>query len=542
MNILIYYQKINLFYVSMWLKIFYNNTIMRFILFLLLFSPLLASAQITDNFSDGDFSHNPLWTGDTTEFTVNTSQQLQLNNTTAGASYLSTASANSFLDNTEWHFYIKQSFSPSSSNYARVYLASDKANLEGPLNGYYLQFGETGNLDAVELYRQTGLTSTSVARGNNSAIALSFAIGIKVTRDTIGNWNLYVDAAGGTIYALQASGNDKTFSTSNYFGISTVYSASNATKFYFDDFYNGAIILDVNAPIIVSSTVISDTKVDILFNEHVDITTSQTVNNYSANNSLNNPVNVFRDSINFGLVHLTFANQFISELKNTLTITNVRDLSGNGISNINIDFIYLFISTAAFNDLVINEILFDPKIGGVDFIEIYNRSSKIIDLRSITVSQYDTVNNVLTGVSGISKTRRLIFPKEYLVLSENGNAVKSQYNSYNPNGFLDLSILPSMNIESGTICLATGTTIIDLLKYNEDMHFPLLNETKGISLERINFERITLDRSNWHSAAEAVGFATPAYQNSQYQNPSKTDNILEIIPEIFSPDEDGMND
>src|SRR5688572_906483 len=129
---------------------------MRFIFFLLSFPPLLVSAQITENFSDGNFSSNPTWIGDTSEFIVNSSQQLQLNNSVAGASYISTLCANTSLNNTEWHFYIKQSFSPSSGNYGRVYLASDLPDLEAPLNGYYLQFGEAGNLDAVELFRQTG--------------------------------------------------------------------------------------------------------------------------------------------------------------------------------------------------------------------------------------------------------------------------------------------------------------------------------------------------------------------------------------------------
>jgi flagellar hook assembly protein FlgD len=74
------------------------------------------------------------------------------------------------------------------------------------------------------------------------------------------------------------------------------------------------------------------------------------------------------------------------------------------------------------------------------------------------------------------------------------------------------------------------------------MQFPLLNVTKGVSLERIDFNRATGDKTNWHSASEAVGFATPGYKNSQYNDAKETDNEIAISPEIFSPDEDGMND
>ncbi|HEY0030833.1 MAG TPA: lamin tail domain-containing protein [Bacteroidia bacterium] len=781
---------------------------MRSIITFFLFISLAASAQVTDDFNDGDFSTAPAWTGDATEFIVNATQQLQLNNTVAGASYLSTTSPAASLDNIQWSFYIKQTFAPSGSNYGRVYLASDQANLEGSLNGYYLQFGEAGSLDAVELFRQTGLTSTSVCRGTNAEIAASFSVGVKIIRDAAGNWSLFVDPAGGIAYALEATGTDLTYTSTGFFGVATVYTISSATKFFFDNFYNGPVIVDVTAPGIVSSTIISSTQLDVLFNENVDPVTSQTLTNYNADNGLGNPSDATRDASDFSLVHLTFGTAFPSALTNTLTINNVQDLNGNAISggitsftfykakpfdivineimadpdpvvntlpnyeyielynktafDINInnwsftagtntkilpdvvvpadsflvlssstaaalfaagvnvmavtsfpsiantgqtlilrdqlgavistvsytddwyqdavkaaggysleqidwnnpcagitnwkasahanggtpgainsinalnsdasapqlvrvnviaadtiqlyfnepldsvtmlnptiytidngignpsqvkviapDFksvrlafssslmvgtIYIitvantvtdcagnFIGTsnsarfaipepAALNDLVINEILFDPKTGGVDFVEIYNRSNKVIDLKTLLISEYDTITNVVMNAEMISSDGYLIFPNEYLLLSENGNAVKAQYATSNPGGFLDVADLPAMNIDGGTVCLSTATTIIEHFTYYNNMHFGLLNDTKGISLERINFNRNTNDRTNWHSAAASVGFATPGYKNSQYSDAGETDNAIEITPAVFSPDEDGTAD
>jgi hypothetical protein len=142
----------------------------------------------------------------------------------------------------------------------------------------------------------------------------------------------------------------------------------------------------------------------------------------------------------------------------------------------------------------------------------------------------------------ISTDGYLIFPGDYLVLSENGNAVKSQYNTTNPEAFLDMSNIPTMSIASGSLCLNAGFTVVDHFTYYEDMQFPLLNSSKGVTLERIDFERPTNDRTNWHSAAQDVGYGTPGYKNSQYNDAVETDNAIEITPEIFSPDEDGMND
>src|SRR5687768_14437223 len=140
---------------------------MRFLIYILFLLPLVSSAQFSDNFDDGNFISNPTWSGDDAQFIINASGQLQTSSTVAGSSYLSTASNLASLDNIEWQFYIKQSFAGSTQNFSRVYLVADQANLEGPLNGYYLQFGENLGNDAVELFRQTGTTSTSVARGTN---------------------------------------------------------------------------------------------------------------------------------------------------------------------------------------------------------------------------------------------------------------------------------------------------------------------------------------------------------------------------------------
>ena len=188
-------------------------------LLLILLFPFSTFAQITDDFSDGDFTANPVWSGDVGEFIVNASHQLQLNSSGTNVSYLSSALNLATLDSSEWRCFVRQGFSPSSSNYGRIYLTSDQSNLEGALNGYYLQLGESLSADAVELFKQTGGISTSVARCTNGAIANSFSIGIKVTRSNSALWKIYIDYGGGTNYILDATGTDATYNTSNFFGI-----------------------------------------------------------------------------------------------------------------------------------------------------------------------------------------------------------------------------------------------------------------------------------------------------------------------------------
>jgi hypothetical protein len=130
-----------------------------------------------------------------------------------------------------------------------------------------------------------------------------------------------------------------------------------------------------------------------------------------------------------------------------------------------------------------------------------------------------------------------------VVLSTNGKTVKSHYLTTKPEGFIDLASMPAFSNEYGTVVIATRAgNILDFFYYEESMHFPLLKNFKGVSLERLNVNLPASDNDNWHSASESVGFATPAYVNSQMLLGGKPVGSLSTEPEIFSPDNDGRDD
>jgi hypothetical protein len=312
------------------------------ILYLLITS--VCYSQVIDNFSDGDFSSNPSWSGTSSQFVVNSSQQLQLSNNAAGSSYLSTIFNTSTLNNFEWQGYVKQTFAASGSNYSRIYLASDQANLAQPLNGYYLQFGEAGSNDALELFKQNGATSSSICRGKNAGVATSFALRFKVTRDDAGNWNLYADYSGGNNFVLEASGTESTYSSSSYFGVLCTYTASNANKFFFDDFI--ARPVDKTPPFVSSINVISSNTVAVTFSESVEISSAQAVSNYSADHSLTNPSSALLQQ-DGTTVSLTFNSNFQNGVENILTISAVKDLAGNEMIKTPLPFKYLVIDNTA---------------------------------------------------------------------------------------------------------------------------------------------------------------------------------------------------
>jgi len=299
---------------------------------------------------------------------------------------------------------------------------------------------------------------------------------------------------------------------------------------------------DNTPPQVVRVSVIANDTIQLYFNEPLDSASMMNPAIYSIDNSVGNPTIVQVIAPDYKSVRLTLGTTLMLGTIYTITVNNViTDCVGNPLGADN-SARFAIPEPAVAKDIVINEILFNAKPSGVDFVEIYNRSNKVIDLKTISISEFDTITNTIVGPETISADGYLIFPQEYILLSENGALVQSQYTTTNPEGFLDMANLPTMNDDGGTVCLSTATEIIDNFKYYDNMHFGLLNETEGISLERIDFERLTQDRTNWHSAAEAVGFATPAYKNSQYSDAGETESAIEITPEIFSPDEDGVAD
>ncbi len=467
---------------------------------------LTASAQFVEDFSDGDFTNGNVWSGDAAEFQVNASTQLQLDNSgVASTSYLSAPNTLTNLDSVEWQFYIRQSFSPSGSNNGRVYLASDQANLTGSLNGYYVLFGEAGSGDAISIYEQTGVSSTLVCSGTVGAIASSFDVSVKILRNHLGDWELWVDYSAGTNYTLDATGNNTTHNSSAFIGVVCNYTVSNSTDFYFDTFYSGDYILDLTPPSVSSLVATSANDLDVYFDEPVDQVTAETVGNYNIT-GFGMPATATRDGSNLALVHLNFSSAFVSGTTYTLETNNVEDLSGNAMSLSSDNFTYLVFATPGSRDVLINEIFADPspQVGLPDkeFIEIYNNTSDYFDLNGWQITD---------GTGTATMPTHTLAPNAYLILC---NAVDTTL--FQPFGdVLGLSGFPSLNNAGDDLELLDQlTNVIDAVSYDDSWYRDGVKEDGGYSLELINPTIPCADPSNWIGSFDASG-GTPGAQNSQ---------------------------
>ena len=192
---------------------------------------------------------------------------------------------------------------------------------------------------------------------------------------------------------------------------------------------------------------------------------------------------------------------------------------------------------AVAGDIVVNEILANPINGGQDFIELYNRSSKVIDLKDWQFANFynDTIANMKT-----IPFHFILEPMSYVAISEDTNFLLLNYPSTIPGRLIEID-MPSYNIDSGTVYLLKDGEQIDRVSYHSDWHFSLLDNTDGVSLERLLPDALSNQATNWHSAAESIGFATPGRINSQFQFGETTESIS-LQNDVFSPDLDGFED
>lgn len=202
-------------------------------------------------------------------------------------------------------------------------------------------------------------------------------------------------------------------------------------------------------------------------------------------------------------------------------------------------------ATPSAANLVINEILFNPPPGGSDFIELYNKGQEILNLRDVYIGSITNLGSVGSSIGlfvQASVKDHHFFPGEYRALTTQKHFLSTQW-SCDEAAILSVKTFPSLPDDKGNIVVTNKQgLIVDALHYTEDMHFPLIQERSGVSLERINPLGRTDDRQNWHSASASVRYASPTKINSQQTVLDSTTAPITIYPELISPDQDGIND
>ena len=296
---------------------------------------------------------------------------------------------------------------------------------------------------------------------------------------------------------------------------------------------------DVEPPAIIAATVIDSNCLRVRFSETVLMNPMQV--EFSLDHDLNlisiQPVPPHQNAVD-----LFFDHAFQAGIIYQLTLgAGVCDCAGmNAWEGQSISF-GLDVQPY-YKDLIINEILFNPPNSeDADYVEIYNRSDHIIDLKNVKIGSGGDAFPEKTAIA-LSEGYQL-FPGQMAALCKNRKLTEKHYQPLYPQNLLQCDSLPAFANAEGVVQLTDlSLRTLDRLSYSDEMHYSMLSSTDGVALERVHYEGETQDNSNWKSAAASVNYGTPGYVNSQYAEWLSNEDVLHIEPDIFSPDNDGVED
>lgn len=220
----------------------------------------------------------------------------------------------------------------------------------------------------------------------------------------------------------------------------------------------------------------------------------------------------------------------------TISVTGFRDCAGNpaGLSN---TIRAGLAEMPSAGEVLINEILFNPRSGGADYVEILHAGSSAFNLADLYLS------NGTATYARLSEHARLFFPGDYIALTSDPKNIAQEYTIRFDGSLLQVGKLPVFADDQGHVLISDQQgNVLDALRYTEKMHSPWIKDANGVALERIDPALPANRPDNWSSASSTAGYGTPGYRNSQYGTSASASAELSIEPAVFSPNGDGIND
>ena len=178
-----------------------------------------------------------------------------------------------------------------------------------------------------------------------------------------------------------------------------------------------------------------------------------------------------------------------------------------------------------FGTVLLNEFLSEPNIDQTEFMEIYFPQS--LDLGDWTISDRSKMLKPIPDI--------LVSQNQYLVLAQ--DSIIYEYVEMNKFVIPMNENWPTLNNSSDGIFIYDMTgQVIDSLVYSDN--WPIL---AGRSTEKFRPDYISNDSSRWALTVDANAM-TPGKQNSIFYESLAESGWIDLAPNSFSPDGDGMDD
>jgi hypothetical protein len=300
---------------------------------------------------------------------------------------------------------------------------------------------------------------------------------------------------------------------------------------------------DDQKPELLRASLNPDSSVVLYFSEDMDSVSLMDPFNYYASEGLLHPAEADPTGPAFSTVSLFFRGSLNSALTYSVTVLNrLKDCAGNSLQN-NASADFGIPQAADSFDIVINELLFDTPQGMSEFIELFNRSEKVIDLNGFSIASIHVKTDSVARKTSLREIPFLLFPEQYVVFTRRSDLLPDEDNRLDLSSVIELPTLFTFPDKEGIIAILNNKNqVLDRLYYNPSMHSVFIKEREGISLERINPNMPTAELNNWYSASFEKEYSTPGYKNSQEISSVTASESITVSPAVFSPDGDGTDD
>ena len=298
---------------------------------------------------------------------------------------------------------------------------------------------------------------------------------------------------------------------------------------------------DLQSPRLLRSFTKDSLTIIAVFSEPLDSQTASSSGRYAMDHGMGNPAAAEPVTPIFDKVILKFSKPMQERTIYTLQVNGVRDCAGNAMA-LSEDTNAGLPRPAAPGQLRINEVMFNPRSGGTDHIELLNAGPGIIDASKLFLANRNA-SNILSNLKRCREEPFLIFPGDHPTFTADRFATMRDYFVKRPSLLIGMASLPSYPDDAGTVVVVDESgRELDEFSYKDTYHFPLLSIREGVSLERIDPKSPSNDPSNWHSASTDAGYGTPTGRNSQFASGDTVLGNIHVTPNVFSPDQDGFND
>lgn len=467
-----------------------------------LLCPCLASSQVNVSFDGDSIPSSCLGTNDL--FKVSDGL-LSSYNESSGESFLFTPS--SAMDGAEWSLSLSMP-EPTSSCFARYYLASELPVADASSAAYFLRIGDSKRQLSLCFQKKNGSVVTLAKSDTMRLLPVQgenlLRLEVKVNRKASGEWTVSSKLNGEKKFRTEFAVTDSLAFSSYYSGIYCKYSKAKASSFSFDDWtVSGNPAEDNSAPRVIGLEC-SDSVFYCVVDEPVDVSSLSCV---------------LPDCFESMPLFDPFSSRLAFRLKTSLSegeryelsLRNLTDRAGNALDT---SLVYGLPSVVEQGDLLFTEIMFAPASGGAEFVELYNRSEKVLDLSDIAFATRKKDAAPKFG-KRVSSSSSLVFPGEYKVLTKSVEGVCSLSACSHPEAFVSVANMASMNNSGGYVSLfrLSDSLLLEDVFYSPDFHDEGIPD-KGVG---VSLERISVDDVLWTSALSENGYASPGYDGRGMQ-------------------------